>query len=106
MEKTKLRVAIYYRTNYPDNMKPFINSMNNLPDNTLVFIDYASGVENRPALNKLLNLVQNKKIDVIITDSLNRFSRKNEELEFILHEIQKYNVKIVLDKAKKYVSGK
>jgi len=76
MEKTKLRVAIYYRTNHPNNMKLFINSVSNLSDNTLVFIDYASGVENRPALNKLLNLVQNKKIDVIITDSLTRFSRK------------------------------
>lgn len=99
MEKTKLRVAVYYRTNHPDNMKP-LNSMNNLSDNTLVFIDYASGVKIRPALNKLLNLVQNKKLDVIITDSLTRFSRKNEVLEFILYEFQKYNVKIVLDNTK------
>lgn len=106
MEKTKLRVAVYYRTNHPNNMKLFINSVRKLSDNTLVFIDYASGIENRPALNKLLNLVQNKKLDVIIPYSLNRFSCKSEELEFILHEIQKYNVKIVLDNTKKYVSGK
>ncbi|MFD5705773.1 recombinase family protein [Bacillus subtilis] len=42
----------------------------------IIFLDIDSGVEQRQSLNHLLNQVRNQKVDIIITHSLSRFSRK------------------------------
>jgi DNA invertase Pin-like site-specific DNA recombinase len=99
MKKTKPTVAIYFRTNHLNNMAPLHNLEAYASENEfapIIFLDVKNGVENRPSLNNLLNLVQNKQLDIIITNSLTRFARKTCELAAILREFQKYNVKVIL----------
>lgn len=98
MKKPNQRIAVYDRINHSDNMNLCLNSVIKQAENKMVFIDYATGVETKPALNKLLELVESNKIDVIITYSLTRFARKTDVLNAILYKIQKNNVKLVLKK--------
>lgn len=97
--KKQPRVAIYYRTNHLNNMAPLHHLEVYAKERELepiLFLDIASGVRHRPALHDLLNYVRNQKVDIIITHSLSRFSRKASEVATILSELANYNVKLVI----------
>lgn len=102
MKKIQSAVAIYYRTNHLINMEPLQNLVANAKENGLnpiILADLASDVEYRPALNMLLKMVRSNKINMIIIESITRFSRNKNELAAILEELKKYNVKIISSRA-------
>lgn len=97
--KTQPRVAIYYRINHSGNLAPLHDLEAYAKENGLeptIYLDIDSGVGERPALTDLLNLVRSQKVDIIITHSLSRFSRKTSEVTAIFNELEKYNVKLVI----------
>jgi DNA invertase Pin-like site-specific DNA recombinase len=96
--KKQPRVAIYYRTNHFNNtslqhLEAFAKKYESEP---ILFLDIASGVRHQLALHELLFHVRSQKVDVIITHSLPRFSRKASEVAAILSEFEKYNVKLII----------
>lgn len=95
--KTKKRVAIYYRTSLSNNTASYKEAHAKASGlEPLIFTDFNNGVTNRPALDSLLNHVRSNKVDIIITDSLSRFSRKRSEVSALLREFEKYNVQVVI----------
>jgi DNA invertase Pin-like site-specific DNA recombinase len=107
MKKSQPRVAIYYRTNHFNHMAPLQNLEAYARENGLdpiIYTDLASGVDYRPALNNLLKMVRSKKIDMIIVESITRFSRNPYELAAILSVFKKFNVKVILPNALKEVN--
>lgn len=105
--KKQPRVAIYYRTNHLNNMatlhhlEVFAKERGLEP---IIFLDIDSGVVQRQSLNHLLNQVRNQKVDIIITHSLSRFSRKISEVAAILSEFEKFNAKLILSSGRMEVA--
>lgn len=97
--RSQLRVAIYDHTNHINSMAPmqyleaYAKQKGFYP---LIFADISNGVGQRPALEDLINLVRKRKVDITITHSLSRFSRKNLEVVAIMNELEKYNMKVVI----------
>lgn len=97
--KSTQRVAIYNRTNNAKNTALFSHLEAYAKERGLdpiTFTDVKNGVEQGQSLKELLNLVRNNKVDIIITHSLSRFSRKASEVTAILSEFKKYNVQVVI----------
>ncbi|MED0773814.1 recombinase family protein [Bacillus siamensis] len=97
--KKQPRVGIYFRTNHLNNMATLHHLEVYAKERELepiIFLDIDSGVEQRQSLNHLLNQVRNQKVDIIITYSLSRFSRKTSEVSSILCEFKKFNARLIL----------
>ncbi|MCF2647415.1 recombinase family protein [Niallia circulans] len=95
--KKQPRVAIYHHANHSNNTALLHHLVAYAQKGNLeptIFLDIASGVGKRPALEDLLNHVRSQKVDIIIIHSLSRFSRNSSEVTAILDEFRKYNVKL------------
>ncbi|WP_010170878.1 recombinase family protein [Bacillus coahuilensis] len=63
-----------------------------------IFQDMVSSqiIKDRPALNLLLQLSQEKQFDVVIIESLSRISRYVKECENICNKLYKKNVTLIV----------
>lgn len=95
--KSKQRVAIYNRANQEKNAAVSLYQLETYDNERgldhITFTDVRNSLGQ--ALEELLQLVRRNKVDIIITHSLSRFSRKPSELTAILSELEKYNVQVV-----------